>query len=50
MPVGTEKCSSSEFADGQKCKRCNEACDSCYGENDGDCLTCQNPNLIQDYR
>lgn len=50
MPVGSDKCSAGEFAVDQKCKRCNPACDSCYGENEGHCLTCPNPNLLQDYK
>lgn len=50
VPVGTDRCHPGEFTDGQKCKRCNMGCESCYGEQDGQCLTCPSPNLLQDYR
>ncbi|XP_038221836.1 furin-like protease 2 [Zerene cesonia] len=49
LPVGSDRCTPREFSDGNKCRPCHDACESCYGENEMNCLTCQSPNLLQNY-
>ncbi|KOB78841.1 Endoprotease FURIN, partial [Operophtera brumata] len=50
VPVGSDRCSTGEFREGQRCQQCHEECESCYGEDESHCLTCPSPNLLQDYR
>ncbi|KAM3965420.1 furin-like protease 2 isoform 1-T2 [Aphomia sociella] len=49
-PVGSERCITGEFTDGQRCRRCHSACETCYGEDESQCLTCPSPDLLQDYK
>lgn len=50
LPAGSDRCSTGEFIDKLGCSRCDDACESCYGEGEGHCLTCPSPNLLEDYR
>ncbi|CAH2087558.1 unnamed protein product [Euphydryas editha] len=50
VAVGTDKCSSGEFADGGQCTICHSDCESCFGETEANCLTCSSPALIQNHK
>ncbi|CAG9791010.1 unnamed protein product [Diatraea saccharalis] len=51
VPVGSEHCISGEYISEQRtCKRCDASCESCFGGEGKDCLTCPSPNLLQDQR
>ncbi|XP_047506706.1 furin-like protease 2 [Pieris napi] len=50
LPVGNDRCSAGEFSSSNVCQNCNEACDTCYGEEEKNCLTCPAPHLLQNYK
>ncbi|XP_063830138.1 furin-like protease 2 isoform X3 [Ostrinia nubilalis] len=50
VPTGSDRCVSGEYIDGQSCKQCHAACETCYGDKMEQCLTCPSPNLLQDYK
>ncbi|KAJ2949490.1 hypothetical protein O0L34_g15413 [Tuta absoluta] len=50
LPKGSDRCLAGEFIDNQQqCHRCSGSCESCFGDDERQCLTCQSPNLLQDY-
>ncbi|XP_047532266.1 furin-like protease 2 isoform X1 [Vanessa atalanta] len=50
VAVGTDRCSSREFADGSQCTPCHSDCESCFGQTEANCLTCATPALLQNHK
>nr|XP_049702318.1 furin-like protease 2 [Helicoverpa armigera] len=50
LPNGNDKCDTSEYYEGGRCKNCHSTCEKCSGSNEWDCLSCSSPLLLQGSR
>lgn len=48
LPSGGEVCNASEFNLEGRCSSCHNTCDSCFGAEEDQCLTCSSPKLLED--